>query len=146
MAQFNLEDALALIPIYNGSNEQMNSFIRSIRFAKKMFSADQESILVEFIYTRLTGKAESGIISNLSTVEEIVKDIRSRCEKKIDLGNIISDMKALKSKNLKTLCNEIEELTEKLKVSYIQKNIPADVANELALRKGVETLIEKILK
>ena len=65
MAQFNLEDALALVPMYNGSNEQLNSFIRSIQFAKKMFPADQE-YMCDFnicaVFLRVTRIIHSGDI------------------------------------------------------------------------------------
>ena len=109
-----------------------------------MFPADQEETLVEFIYTRLSGKAETGIKPNLTTVEEVAEDIKSRCEEKIEPSKIIANMKALKTKDTKSLCNEIEELTEKLKVLYLQKKIPTDVASELAVKEGIDSLIEKV--
>lgn len=144
MAQLDFKTATALVQVYDGSAENIDSFIDSVNFLKEISGTVPEQTIIKFVKTRLTGKARLGLPPKLDTVDQLLKDVKTRCQIKLSPDNITNKLKCLKVKETQSLCDEIEILTTKLKNIYLEQNIPENVANDMTVKIGVTTLIEKI--
>lgn len=144
VAAFDIKTATAVISHYDGSAENLDAFIDATKLMKELTPADQHTKLIQFIRTRLTGKARLGLPAVLNSVDALLTDVKQRCEAKIGPESILAKLKQLRiQSDVSMFTNEVEHLTNKLKATYIEKQIPTDVANSMATKAGVDTLIEK---
>ncbi|XP_049300489.1 uncharacterized protein LOC125774273 [Anopheles funestus] len=143
MTNFDIKLATGLVPIYDGSAELFSTFEDA---SKLLFELNEqhEEMLVKFLRTRLTGKARIGLPTSITTFKELLDDIKLRCEEKTNPDKVIAKLRAIKSGDTQKICNEVELLTAKLKVIYLEQGIPEKVANDMIVKKGIDTLKEKI--
>lgn len=72
----------------------------------------------------------------------IINDVKTRCSEKISPENILAKLKNIRQKgDANTHCNEIDNLTNKLKSVYVGQGIPDEVAKSMATKAGVDALI-----
>lgn len=141
---FDIKTATAIIQPYDGSAENLNAFIDATNLLKELTGNGQQAMLIKFVKTRLLGKARLGLPTNINTIEQLIADVKSRCEEKTTPENILAKFKQIKiTGDLTSFCNEVENLTNKLKGIYLEKLIPENVAQSMATKAGVDTLIEK---
>lgn len=144
MAHFDIKTATSLVQIYNGSPENLDIFIDSVNLLKEITPTDQMVMLVKFIKTRITGKARIGLPPEIGKVDEIIENIKSRCEEKTNPEKVINQLKTIQTSQTTKICEEVEILTCKLKGLYLEQKIPEKVANDMAVKVGVDTLVDKI--
>lgn len=142
MAQFDLKTATCIVQAYDGTADNLGSFIDAATLLKDYVAADQVATAVRFLKTRLTGKARIGLSQNINTIDDLINDVKTRCEEQISPTSIIAKLNASKSKgDTNTFCDEVDKLTNKLKSVYIGQGIPDGVANSMATKVGVNALI-----
>lgn len=143
-ATFDIKTATAVISHYDGSAENLDAFIDATNLMKGLTPASQHASLIQFIKTRLTGKARLGLPAVLATVDDLIADVKKRCEEKISPDSITAKLKQLKPSNdITAITTEVEKLTDKLKSIYIGKQIPQAVAESMATKAGIDALIDK---
>lgn len=142
VAGFDIKTATAIVQPYDGAAENLNAFIDAVNLLKELTPENQGDMLVKFIKTRITAKARVGLTNQIRSIDDLIADVKNRCEEKASPENIIAKMKSIKmGGNLDQYCNEIEQLTAKLKGIYLEQQIPEAVAKTMATKVGVDTLI-----
>ena len=93
----------------------------------------------------MTGKPRQAI-SGANTINEVLLKIKEQCSPKRTSDNLRAKLKAAKQKNnnVTQFCDEVEQLTSRLASQYIDETIPANKANQMATKAGIETLIDGI--
>lgn len=121
-AKFDIKTATALVQTYNGMPDGLDSFIDSAKMLKEIIPAGQEAIAVKFLKTRLSGKARLGLNGQSNTIQALIDDVTNRCTDTVTPEEIIAKLTAIKKSNsVQTLCDEVENLTMKLKTIYVSK-------------------------
>ena len=143
MATFDLETAIGLVPMYDGSSDTFDTFEDASRFLFEL-NPNHEAMLIKFLRTRLIGKARIGLPSNITSFTELINDIKRRCKEKLTPDRIIVELKSITSKDTQTICQKVEMLTEKLNLIYLELEFPEKIANDMAIKQGIETLKQKI--
>lgn len=139
---FEIKEATALVQTYDGSADGLAAFVDSVNLLAELTPADQVPTAIKFLKTRLTGKARLGLPEAINTIDALAQDVKRRCASKITPENITAKLKAVRQKgSAETFCEEVDSLTTKLKAVYIQSDIPEPVANNMATKAGVETLV-----
>lgn len=89
------------------------TFLNSANLVKQLNGPEHEPLLVQFLITRLTDKAIAGLPSNITAFDELIENVRTRCQKKLDQNSIIAKLKAIRTQDTKSVCNQVELLTKK---------------------------------
>lgn len=145
MTDFDIKTAPALVQPYNGDADGLEAFVDSANLLNELVKADHKPLAAKFLRTRLTGKARLGLPETANTIELIISNVRDRCQEKITPDSIIAKMRNVKQKqSVQTLCDELENLTAKLKSVYLSNKIPDDVASSMANKAGVDALINGV--
>lgn len=99
---------------------------------------------IRFLKTRLFGKARSAVPPNAQTFQVITGAIKQVCKSETP-DSILAKLKATRNKgDRQKFCEEVEILSQKLSSLYIENTTPADVANKIATKAGVDTLINGV--
>ena len=145
----------SLINTYDGCPDNLNTFLDAVSLYKDTVNTEfaaataeqraaADTTVFKFIKTRLTGIARQ-IINGANSTDEIVLKLKEQCSPKITADSLRAKLKAAKQKgNLTQFCEEIEQLTSRLASQYIDETIPANKANQMATKAGIETLINGI--
>lgn len=100
---------------------------------------------IKHLKTRLLGKARIGLSATIATIDALIADVKLRFKDKQTPENIIAKTKNGKQKaDTNSLCDEIGNLTLKLKNIYIQKGIPENIAQAMSTKTGVDALINNV--
>ena len=155
MPKVDFKLGTSLVQTYDGSPENLNTFVDAvILFRDNTLEEFQEATvaqiatanetLLKFIKTRLTGTARQAI-SSAQNLDEILNTLKEQCGSKINSDNIKSKLGTLKQKgSIDDFCEQVEKLTLTLATTYINESIPANKANQMATKQGVDTLINGI--
>lgn len=155
MPAVDIKLGTSLIQIYDGSPDHLNSFLDAVALFSDIVNgefatatADQKTTadvtVFKFIKTRLTGVARQSIIG-AQNLKETLDKLKIQCASKISSDNIKAKMIALKKRGtVEEFCKEVENLTQQLAATYINETIPADKANQMATKSGIESLINGI--
>ena len=155
MPTVDIKLGTSVIATYDGSPDNLNTFLDAVSLFKDTVdtefaaaTAEQrtaaDATIFKFIKTRLTGIARQ-TINGANSVDEIVLKLKEQCSPKITADSLRAKLKAAKQKgNLTQFCEEIEQLTSRLASQYIDETIPANKANQMATKAGIETLINGI--
>lgn len=142
---FDYKTATSIIQPYDGTADGLNAFVDSANLLKDLTEANQEALAARFLKTRLIGKARLGLADGLVTINGIIDDVKARCEDKTTPDNILAKMKTLKQQDtVEKFCDEVENLTAKLKGVYINNGIPERVSKSMSTKAGVDTLINGV--
>lgn len=103
---------------------------------KQCSTLEQQLLWCKFI--------QLGLPNTINTLKELIANVKSRCEEKINPEKVIYQLKRVKNHNTTTLCSEVETLTTKLKGLYLDQNIPENIVNDMIMKIGKSTLIDKL--
>lgn len=141
---FNLKDATALIPSFDGSASNLPSFIDAVNLLAELTPESQVATAIKFIKIKLTGKARQGLPANINTFDDLIADIQRRCKSKETPKSLEAKFNQLNPANKNEFCDAVENITQDLKSLYLDQGVPTDTANSLATTAGLNALIEKI--
>lgn len=124
---------------YGGDPLGVTAFINSVQLLKTMAGNTHQQLLLDFIQTRLEGKALECIPQKPESVDKIIEALKKKIRP--DSSKVITGkMMALKSdrNNLQNFSKQAEELAEALKRSLIFEGISEDKSQEMVVEKMVE--------
>lgn len=135
-----LKLASSIIKPYSGDPNNLASFLNSVDLINSLSTAVCTPFLIQFIKTRLEGKALEAIPSNANTVEEIKNALKKNI--KPDPSEVIeSKLLALRldRKPLQDFTSEAEGLAERLKRSLVMEGVSDSKATDMVIKKMTET-------
>lgn len=141
MATFDVRLATSLVEPYDGSPENLESFIDSVEFLYTQTPENARDTMVSFLKTRLRGKARN-LASNLTSLNDIKATLKAHCASKVSSETIHARLVNLRQKeNSSKFCDEVQQLTDKLLAAYIAEGVSPEASTRLANQFGVESLI-----
>lgn len=152
MPKVDIKLGTSLVHVYDGTPENLNAFLDAVALFSDTVdeeyataTQDQKTAaketLFKFVKTRLTGVARQSIIGTQNLADTLDK-IKIQCSPKFNSDNVKAKLSSLKQKgSIEEFCEQVEKLTQRLAITYIDENIPADKANQMATKTGVESLI-----
>ena len=155
MPAVDIKLGTSVIATYDGSPDNLNTFLDAVSLFQDTVNTEfaaataeqraaADATIFKFIKTRLTGIARQ-TINGANSTDEIVQKLKEQCSPKATSDSLRAKLKAAKQKgNLTQFCEEIEQLTSRLASQYIDETIPANKANQMATKTGIETLINGI--
>lgn len=145
VANFDVRTATAVVQIYDGSSDGLLAFIDASKLMKDLTADAHKDMLLKFLKTRLSGKARLGLPDNINTFDELITNVRERCQDLTSPEQLMAKLKCLKQKdNLDSFCEQIENISNKLKNTYIQQQIPENIANKMVNKAAVDALISGV--
>lgn len=143
---FDIKEATAIVQPYNGSHDGLNTFIDSANLLKDIIEAANLPTAIKFLRTRLTGKARLGLPDNFETIDDLIANVKSRCEVIVTPENILAKLKATRQKgDTDNFLNDVDSLCSQLHATYIVSGVPDDVAKKMATKAGVEALTAGVI-
>lgn len=124
---------------YSGDPLGLTAFIRAIRMLRDLTEENQEDSLLNFIMTRLEGKAQDAVPAEPESIQEIIDSLKEKI--KHDSSKVISGrITAMKNQKIQMndFSKQMEELTDSLKRALMFEGMTQDKANEMAVDKAVE--------
>lgn len=144
---FDIKQATAIVQPYDGSADNLGSFIDAAALLNEYVQPAHVATAIKFLRTRLIGKARIGLQDNFNTIQQLIDDVQQRCRDKTTPESIIAQMRALKVKpneNMKDYCDGIEKCCANLKSIYVNQKMPAELADSMARKAGIDALITGI--
>lgn len=142
---FDIKQATAIVQPYDGSAENLDAFVDAVMLLKDYVQQAHTDTAIKFLKTRLLGKARIGLPANIPTIDVLINDVKSRCKDQQKPENIIAKIKNVKQRtDINSLCDEIDNLTIKLKSIYVQEGIPENIAQTMSTKIGVDALINNV--
>lgn len=126
---------------YDGTPEKLSQFLDCIQILQAKI-ANNEVLAATYIRTKLTGRARH-LISEQDDVPTIINKLKAgiRKDRPEDLVSKIRDLRH-DIRNTSKFTSDMEELSMKLKESYIQLGIPNETAENLSKETTLEALIK----
>lgn len=152
MPTVDIKLGTALVQTYDGNPDNLNAFLDAVDLFKSTTETEFEAAtpaqkqvagetIFKFVKTRLTGVARQAIGGAIDLDQTLI-NLKEQCAPKINSDNIKAKLIALKQKgSLDDFCEQVQTLTQKLSNLYVEEKIPADKANQMATKSGVEALI-----
>lgn len=142
---FDIKTATALVQNYDGSPTGLETFVDSVNLLNDLTAPEHIATGIRFLKTRLSGRARSAVPPNAQTFDEITDAVKLACKSIDTPDSILAKLKATKNRgDQQKFCDEVEILSQKLSTLYVENQIPADVANKMATKAGVDTLINGV--
>lgn len=142
---FNIKQATGLVPMYDGTSDNLAAFVDAATLLDELTPDAQKANAARFVRTRLTKKARLGLAENLVTIPAIIADVTNRCKSLDRPESLVAKLKQTKKKGTLTeFCDEVENLTLKLKNLYVEQRVPDAVAISMATKVGVDSLINGV--
>lgn len=133
--------ATAIVQPYDGSPNGLDTFIDSANLLKESVDGTNLQTAIKFLRTRLTGKARLGLPDNLTTIDALIDNVKSRCEEIVTPESVLAKLKTIKQKgDIDSLCNDVDSLCSQLRATYIASGVPDNVAKKMATKAGVDAL------
>lgn len=148
----DLKLGTALVQVYDGTAEHLTTFLDAVNLfnssvvdtfveATAVQKAAAAATVIQFVRTRLTGKARQAVTDN-EPLEETLAAVKNHCASKVTADNVIAELKTLKqSDNMIDFCQKVEKITDQLKSAYLRDNIPNQTAEKMSTKSGLDTLI-----
>lgn len=130
--------AAANIKCYAGDPLKLRSFINSVNVVKRVVGP-HGALLVEFVKSKLEGRAEECVPDETDTIDEIFRALKN--EIKPDNSRVIEGrMLALKidKSNMQDYSKQAEELAEALERSLVVEGITQAKAKSMAIDRTVD--------
>lgn len=140
---FDIRTATSLIPVYDGKNEQLDSFTDSVLLMKELTAETHQEILLKFIKTRLIGKAREIVSSGITTTDELLSKLRIKCASKLSSESVLAQLKRAKqgSSSISDFADEIDSLASRLAKTYVSEELAtSEAASKLAEKFALEAL------
>lgn len=138
---FDVRTATAIVLPYDGSHGTLNTFIDSANLLKDVTEQNHLQTAIKFLRTRLTGKARLGLPDNFATIDDLIKNVKSRCEEIVTPESILAKLKTTKQRGeTDSFCNDVDSLCSQLRATYIESGVPDEIAKRMTTKAGVEAL------
>lgn len=124
---------------YTGDPLGLRAFVNSLKLLKTRAGEAHKALLVEFVMTKLEGKALEQVREEVTEIDEIIKGLREGI--KPESSDIIaSKMLALRLNRsaIPEFTKQAEELAEAMSRALIAEQIPREKANEVTIKKTIE--------
>lgn len=135
-----LNQASKVLFPFNGEPENLQSFVDALTLINTI-RGGHEQVAVTQIKTHLRGNARA-MITNEATILEIIARLQARIKSPTS-DEILSKLNAVdaRQKTPQEYATIVEELGNKLKMSYIAEQIPVERAEEKAAKDAIRTII-----
>lgn len=135
-----LQTAGQILPgIYNGDPLGLEAFIASVNLLNSVVAGDQADLLMNFVKSKLSGKALECISQADNTTELIIaslrRGIKPECSKVVE-GRMIA--LRVDNKTVQDYARKAEDLADAFKRSLVFEGITQQKAMEMAIDKTVE--------
>lgn len=145
VATFDVRTATAVVQIYDGASDGLQAFVDACSLMKELTAEAHNEMLLKFLKTRITGKARLGLPNNINTYDRFITHIKEKCQDVTSPEQIMAKLKSIKQKeNLDSFCEQIETISEKLKNTYLQQQIPEEVVKKMVKKAAVDALINGV--
>jgi hypothetical protein len=136
---FNLADKL-VSKSFNGDVSGLISFIDAITLLKANCEGQEENA-VNFVKTRLTGKARLAVTDDIRNLDEIIQILKQKCsgEKSHTIEAKLLTLKQ-NGKDAVSFTNQINELAASLQSAYLSEGVRADTAETFAKNRAIRTM------
>lgn len=135
----------SLVPSYDGSGDNLSSFISALKAVKTILTNDNTAAAVQVVLSKLSGKARAAVGENPQNFDTIIRELESKCVTKTSPDVFIAKLQELKQVgDVNKFTDEVEKLTFQLERAYITEKIPVDTANKMAVKQGVKALYSGI--
>lgn len=124
---------------YSGEPDGLRAFIEQIELVDLGTPDDKKDTLIKFIKSKLIGRAKEAVPDATNTVEAIKTALKAKIKPEnsdVVLGRLLA-LKADRN-SLQNFQKLAEELSEKLRIAYVDDGIPPDVAKKMVVAKTVE--------
>lgn len=124
---------------YDGDPNELNAFINSIELADSTSPIENQSALVKYIKTKLTGTALEAIPENVQTAKDIIESLKRKIHpetSKVIIGRFLA-LRADKH-NLEKFADKTEDLSNALRRAYISEGINQQLAEKMTIEKTVD--------
>lgn len=136
---FNLADKL-LPKSFAGDIAELTSFIDSLELLKTNCGTHADSAL-NFVKTRLTGKARLAITDDITTLDAVIQVLKAKCkgEKSSVVEAKLLNVKQ-NGKDASAFTKQIDDLASSLLTAYLSEGIPSGTAESFVKNKVVKVL------
>lgn len=131
--------ATRVIPDFNGSSENLQSFLDALDLIDSVKETHKQ-IAVRVIKTKLKGTARN-LISSEGTIKDIIITLRKSVKgesTEVITAKILNIRQGNKTAN--SFVSEIEELTKALSNAYISDGLPVELAQKYSTQVAVKTM------
>lgn len=128
---------------YNGDEAELNAFIRNVEILKSLAEADQATLLVQIVKSKLTGIADQCVAESDTTVEAIITSLRSRIRP--DTAEVIQGrLTALRidKQSVEEFSQKVEALSGSFKRALIIEGLTEPIAHKMTIKKTIEVCRE----
>lgn len=131
-----------LVPKYDGNAESLGNVIRALTACKDVVSDANRIVLIQVILSRFEGKASQVFTAVPTTIDTIIDSLKQKFSIKTDPQTVIAKLTIMKQKkDFDSFADEIEKLSAKLELAYVENKVPQDVAKTLANKAGIQALV-----
>ena len=139
---FDMKAANSLLGTFDGTPDKLEHFVTRLEILDETTAEIQQTTLLRFAKTCLTGKALN-VGRAATTIDELASLLRAHCLPTVSADAIEMKLKSTKQTgNALEFTEKIEELTEKLAAQYIAEGMSPTQATKFANKAGVENLIQ----
>lgn len=123
---------------YSGDPNELESFLEAIELAELGATVENTPALIKCIKQKLVGKAREALPAQINSVNEIKIALKAKI-KQDNVNVVLGRLLALRSDktSMQNFQEKAEELAEKLRLAYISKGIPSDVAKQMTIEETV---------
>lgn len=131
----------SLIPQYDGNGEKLGNVIAALTALKAVVTAQTMPLAVQIVLSKLEKKARSAVGDAPADIDAIIDSLNRKCKQHISADVVLAKLNATRQSGaLNKFSSEIEELTNKLELAYLNDQIPADIAAKMANKAGIKAL------
>lgn len=144
---FDIKMATALVAIYNGQEEDTESFLDSVELLDELTEAANKAIMLKFIKTRITGKAKLALSGDITSVESLKIKLRQKFSIKLSSDAILAQLRTTQqgNKKLTEFISQIETLSGQLQKAFMSENVAnGEAAEKLAEKFAIQTLVDNV--
>lgn len=126
-----------LVPKYDGNAESLGNVIRALTACKDLVSDANRIVLIQVILSRFEGKASQIFTATPTTIDAIIDSLKQKFSIKTDPQTVIAKLTIMKQKkDFASFADEIEKLSAKLELAYVEKQSPTRCSKDFSKQSG----------
>lgn len=144
---FDIKTATSLLQPYSGKHEETETFIGSMELLDEITEAENKTVMIKFIKTRITGKAKYVITDEVTTVAQIKAKLLEKFSTRLSSDAVMAQLKTCQQGNRKIIdfVNQIESLSSQLARAFIAENIATgEAAEKLAEKFAIQAFTNNV--
>lgn len=135
----------SLVPSYDGRQDKLVNVLSALNACKALINDNTKDAAIQTILSKLEGKARAAVIETPESIDEIIKNLKTKCSSTTSPNTLLAKLNATKQReHFSKFVDEIERLTLDLEKVYLEEKVPLDTASKLATNAGVKALINGI--